>query len=155
MPKSKPKPTQKSSVDLGDIHASIEDMKRQLDAIVKAMIAPQLGKNDKEARAHLYKYVKTELGAKIWNAIDGKRNVGAVSKSVSRIPQVVNRYIQRWEQASPPLVYVFTELHGAKVYKRIYPIRMKAKSAAETPSAHVEQPSEVATDSSTSTVVNP
>ncbi len=76
MPKQpKPKPTQKSSADLGDIHASIEDMKRQLDAIVKAMIAPQLGKNEREARNHLSKHIKTELAAKIWNAIDGKRDV--------------------------------------------------------------------------------
>lgn len=152
MSKPKPKPTQKSSVDLVDVHASIEDIKRQLDAIVKAMIAPQLGKNDKEARKHLSKYVKTELGAKIWNTIDGKRNVGNVSTAVGRTPQVVNKYIQRWEQASPPLVYVFTEVHGAKVYKRIYPIRMKAR-AVKKPLA--QQPSEAATSSATSNASNP
>jgi len=128
---AKPKQQRKGSIEFGDIHASIEDMKRQLDAIVKAMIAPQLGKNDREARRHLSKHIKTDLGAKIWNAIDGKRNVASISTLVSRKPQVLNKYLNRWELASPPLIYVYTETKGAKVYKRIYPIRMKAVSKAK------------------------
>jgi hypothetical protein len=112
---------------LAGIRSGIEDMKRQLDAIVKAMIAPQLGRNDREARTRFAKHIKTELAVRIWNAIDGKRDVGDISRLVSRKPQVVNNYINRWEQTTPPLVYVYTETSGARVYKRIYPIRMKAK----------------------------
>lgn len=115
------------TAELADVCAGIDDMKRQLDAIVKALIAPQLGKSDREAREHLSKYIKTHLGAKIWNSIDGKRDVADVARLANRKPQVVNNYIKRWEQASPPLVYVYTETSGARVYKRIYPIRMKAR----------------------------
>lgn len=109
---------------LKQIKSDNEDLKLKLDAILNALILPRLGKNRKEIGEKIGKVVKGVIARKIWNSINGERTLAEIGKRVKRKPQVVLRYLKRWEQESPPLVYVGKMKEGAKVYKRIFEVKL-------------------------------
>lgn len=102
-----------------------EDIKLKLDAILNALILPHLGENKGEIKERISSQVRGELARKVWNAINGQRTVPEIGKKVKRRQQVVLRYIKRWEQSSPPLVYVSAMKEGAKVYKRVFEVKLR------------------------------
>lgn len=102
-----------------------EDIKFKLDAILNAIIIPQLGKNKKEIKEKILKTVRGELAQKIWNSIDGERSVPAIAQKLNRKHQVVIRYINRWEQETPPLVYICMVKEGARIYKRVFELKIR------------------------------
>ena len=110
---------------LKQIKSDNEDLKLKLDAILNALMLPRLGESKREIKEKISKRVKTELARKIWNSINGQRSVTEIAKKVKRKPQVVLRYIKRWEQESPPLVYVCMMKEGAKIYKRVFELNLR------------------------------
>jgi len=101
-----------------------EDIMRMLDAIVRALTIPQIGKDERQVRKKLRKCVRTELARKIWNSIDGKRSLAQIGNVAEKKPQVVLPYVRRWELANPPLVYVYRVRKGVKIYKRILDVNL-------------------------------
>lgn len=102
-----------------------EDIKLKLDAILNALVVPRLGETKREIEERIQSQVRGELARKVWNAINGQRTIAEIGKNVKRKQQVVLRYIKRWEQSNPPLVYVSMMKEGAKVYKRVFEIRLR------------------------------
>jgi len=101
-----------------------DNIMRMLDALIRALTIPQLGKDEREVRTKLRTHVKTDLARKIWNIIDGRRSLAQIGKKVEKKPQVVLGYVRRWELANPPLVYVYKVQKGVKIYKRILEINL-------------------------------
>jgi hypothetical protein len=119
---------------------AIEDLSAKLDAILAAMILPNLGKNKREIATKIGAQIKSELGRNIWNSINGQRTLAEIGILVKRKPQVVLRYIKRWEQENPPLVYVCSKKDANKIYRRIFELNLKKpksktkiKEVARTP----------------------
>ena len=118
---------------LKQIKSDNEDLKLKLDAILSALILPRLGESKKEIKEKISKIVKTELARKIWNSINGRRDLAEIGKKVKRKPEVVLKYIKRWERESPPLVYACVMKEGAKIYKRVFELNLgKPKSKEKT-----------------------
>jgi len=124
---------------LEQIKSDNEDIKLKLDAILNALILPRLGDTKGEIRRRIESQVKGELARKVWNSINGQRTIADISKRLKRTSQVVLRYIKRWEQTSPPLVYVSMMKEGAKVYKRIFEIKLSKPKKVEKPKKPIEK----------------
>lgn len=110
---------------LKQIKSDNEDLKLKLDAILNALILPRLGKNKKEIEEKIGRVVRGVIARKIWNSVNGERTLAEIGKRIKRKPQVVLRYIKRWEQESPPLVYVSMMKEGAKVYRRVFEVKLQ------------------------------
>ncbi|MGD0028077.1 MAG: hypothetical protein ABSC91_03965 [Candidatus Bathyarchaeia archaeon] len=116
------------------IRSDIEDLKFKMDAILSAMVLPHLGKNKLEITKNINAKVKSELGRNIWNSINGERSLAEIGKRVKRKPQVILKYVKRWEQEIPPLVYASRIKDNSKIYKRIFDIdlrKFKTEPSAE------------------------
>jgi len=118
---------------LKQIKSDNEDLKLKLDAILNAIILPRLGESKREIKERISKRVKTELARKIWNLINGQRSVAEIAEKVKKKPQSVLNYIKRWEQESPPLVYVYLMKEGAKVYKRVFELNLRKPKIEKEP----------------------
>lgn len=118
---------------LKQIRSDNKDLKLKLDAILSALILPRLGENKKEIKENISKIVKTELARKIWNSINGQRSMAEIAKKVKRKPEVVLKYIKRWELESPPLVYVCMMKEGAKIYKRVFELNLRKTKTEKKP----------------------
>ncbi len=115
------------------IKSDNEDIKLKLDAILNVLIIPRLGETKKEIEKNIEKRVKGELARKVWNSINGQRTMADIGKRVKRKPQVILRYIKRWELESPPLVYVTKMKEESKVYKRVFEVKLaKLKKEKQT-----------------------
>lgn len=117
---------------LEQIKSDNEDIKLKLDAILNALTLPRLGDTKGEIRRRIESQVKGELGRKVWNSINGQRTIADISKRLKRTSQVVLRYIKRWEQTSPPLVYVSMMKEG-KVYKRVFEVKLTKPKIEKKP----------------------
>lgn len=109
---------------LKQIKSDNEDLKLKLDAILNALILPHLGENKRKIKERISKRVRGRVGRKIWNLINGERTLAQIGENIEKKPQIVLKYIKRWEQESPPLVYVSKMKEGAKVYKRIFEVKL-------------------------------
>jgi len=118
---------------LEQIKSDNEDIKLKLDAILSALIIPCLGKTKKEIKENIEKRVKGELARKVWNSINGQRTIADIGKIVKRKPQLILKYIKRWELETPPLVYVTKMKKEAKVYKRVFEIKLAKPKKKEKP----------------------
>jgi hypothetical protein len=118
---------------LEQIKGDNEDIKLKLDAILNALIIPRLGETKREIRKTIENRVRGELGRKIWNLIDGQRTIADIGKRLKRTPQVILRYIKRWELDSPPLVYVAKMKEESKVYKRLFEIKLAKPKKEKEP----------------------
>ena len=118
---------------LEQIKSDNEDIKLKLDAILNALILPRLGDTKGEIRRRIESQVRGELARKVWNSINGQRAIADISKRLKRKRQVVLRYIKRWEQTSPPLVYVCKMKEGAKIYRRIFESNFKKPQTEKKP----------------------
>lgn len=107
------------------IKSDNEDIKLKLDAILNALVLPGLGKDKTEIKAGIGKQVRGEVARKVWNLINGQRSLAEIGKKAKQKPQAVLTYIKRWEQTSPPLVYVCMMKEGAKIYKRVFEFNLK------------------------------
>jgi hypothetical protein len=108
-----------------EILRSIDDVNVKLDAILTAMILPNLGENKKQIKEEINARIKGDLARSVWNSINGQRSLAEIGKKLKRKPQVVLNYIKRWEQDTPPLVYVCMKKDDNKIYKRIIEINLK------------------------------
>jgi len=108
-----------------------EDLKLKLDAILSAIVLPQLGENKSEIKVNIENSVRGIVGRKIWNSINGENTLAEIGTKVKQSPQSVLSYIKRWEQASPSLVYVTKIKEGNKIYKRIFEVNLKKLEKAK------------------------
>ena len=135
---------------VSQIRSDIEDLKFKMDAILTALVLPHLGENRKEIAEKINKIVKSELGRNIWNSINGERSLADIGKKVKRKPQVILRYIKRWEQEIPPLVYVTRIKDNSKIYKRIFDVDLKKfktePSSEETDTKALTKETQTGTD---------
>jgi len=118
---------------LEQIKSDNEDIKLKLDAILNALIIPRLGNDKMEIRKKIEKQIKGEVARKVWNSINGERSLAEIGKRVKQKPQSVLTYIKRWEQTVPPLVYVFKTKDNAKIYKRIFEIKLAKPQKEKKP----------------------
>jgi hypothetical protein len=136
-------PTEKKSdanLPFNQSKDDLEDLKFKLDAILTALILPRLGTNKREITKRISKEVKSELGRNIWNSINGERTLADIGKKVKRKPQVVLNYIKRWEQESPPIVYVSRTRENSKIYRRIFEINLRKEEIETEPEPQPQQP---------------
>lgn len=110
-----------------------EDIKLKLDAILNALIIPRLGEDKTAIKERIRKQIRGEGARKIWNSINGQRSLAEIGKKVRQKPQAVLRYIKRWEQTSPPIVYVCMIKEGSKIYKRVFEFNFKKPKTEEKP----------------------
>jgi len=118
---------------LKQIKSDNEDIKLKLDAILNALIIPHLGEDKTAIKERIRKQIRGKVAQKIWNSINGQRSLAEIGKKVKQKPQVVLRYIKRWEQTSPPIVYVCMIKEGAKIYKRVFEFNFKKPPTEEKP----------------------
>jgi hypothetical protein len=120
------------NLSIDELKDDLEDLKFKLDAILTALILPRLGESKREITKKISNQVKGELARNIWNSINGERALAEIGKKVKRKPQVVLRYVKRWEQESPPIVYVSRTKGNSKIYRRIFEVNLqKGKTQAE------------------------
>ena len=110
---------------LKQIKSDNEDLKLKLDAILYAIVLPQLGEDKSKIKENIENSIRGVVGRKIWNAINGEKTLAEIGTKVKQSPQAVLVYIKRWEQTSPPLVYLTKVKEGNKIYKRIFEINLK------------------------------
>ena len=113
------------------IKSDNEDIKLKLDAILNALILPHLGKDKTEIKERISKQIRGEVARRVWNSINGERSLAEIGKKVKQKPQAVLNYIKRWEQTSPPIVYVCKIKDGAKIYKRVFEFSLKKPETKE------------------------
>ena len=116
---------------LEQIKSDNEDIKLKLDAILNALILPHLGEDKTEIKEKISKQIRGEVARRVWNSINGERSLAEIGKKVKQKPQGVLTYIKRWEQSSPPLVYVSRIKEGAKIYKRVFEFNLKRVKTTE------------------------
>jgi len=128
---------------LRQIRSDNEDIKLKLDAILNALIIPRLGEDKTAIKEKIRKQIRGEVARKIWNSINGQRSLAEIGKKVRQKPQTVLPYIKRWEQTSPPIVYVYKIKEGSKIYKRVFDFNFKrAKTEKKANNKKREQSSE-------------
>ena len=116
---------------LKQIKSDNEDIKLKLDAILNALIIPRLGEDKKAVKERIRKQIRGKVAQKIWNSINGQRSLAEIGKKVRQKPQTVLKYLNRWEQTSPPIVYVCMLKEGAKIYKRVFEFNFKKPKTEE------------------------